>query len=213
MLLADLRLRLPSGAEHLEGLVDIAESRFSKAALIVGQHLDIWQSRVFQHFQHADAKLPSERDVERWLMRQTVVWRELLCGERTPESYVPMAEQTRATVRQVLVRSIAIFVAVCAVVALVVKWSDVAAWYSKNGSVATGLTGLVISVLAALGISPRIRRQVGRRLREDLPIRVLVKFTLWADALLPQVRPDGPLRRILAGRPRRARRFAPGPEL
>lgn len=94
----------PVRVERMKLLLDDLQSRVDPVAThAVSNHLDAWSTRV------RDATLPADRDRDEKLTlqenvkrlqtveRQTVIWRQMLTGDKEPEAWIGQAE--RAEVR------------------------------------------------------------------------------------------------------------------
>jgi hypothetical protein len=79
-------------------LLDNLQTRLDPAAVhIVESHLDTWRDRVAARRVPASAKPPAAPDVTRAyepVERQTIIWRQLLSGDKEPEAYIDQAKRS-----------------------------------------------------------------------------------------------------------------------
>src|SRR5438445_10574890 len=81
-----------------ECLHDLQSRLDPRAVTVVSDQLDAWQARVSQ----TPVTPPAEGAVRRLLRRQTIVWRQLLVGDKKPEAFLD--RQQRAGLRKELAR-------------------------------------------------------------------------------------------------------------
>lgn len=92
--------------QRIKVLLDDLQARIDPAAVrIVQQHLESWQSHVLEQVtEHGVRRLafePTRPQLEP-LASQTVVWRQLVTGEKEPEAYI--GHDARAQVRDTMVK-------------------------------------------------------------------------------------------------------------
>lgn len=97
--------------QRMKVLLDNLQSRLDPAAVhVVDQHLDSWRDRVAARPaiapDDAPAPLTREQTAERYepVERQTIIWRQILSGDKEPEAYINHAR--RAEVRDELTRQL-----------------------------------------------------------------------------------------------------------
>jgi hypothetical protein len=79
--------------ERIKVLLDDLESRLpSVAVTVVRAHLDQWH-KVLCRRPEPDGGRP--RDAERWLQSQVATWRQLLTGDKEPESFLTAPDRRR----------------------------------------------------------------------------------------------------------------------
>ena len=140
--------------ERLKKLLDDLQSRLDATAVtVVREQLDKWRVEVPERLQ---ADLPEMEDVRNGLRRQTVIWRQLVAGDKLPEAY--LGEDERARVRDTL-RALAwkryrLWIAplVLALSGLVFILPRAVAWYQQS-VVQSGLASAAVAVIGALGIT------------------------------------------------------------
>jgi hypothetical protein len=103
----DAELALIFKAERIERmkvLLDNLQTRLDPAAVhVVESHLGVWRDRVAARHVTAPATPPAAREIAKAyapVERQTIIWRQLLSGDKEPEAYIDQAK--RAEVRDEL---------------------------------------------------------------------------------------------------------------
>ena len=188
---------------NLLTLIDNLQSRLDPgAATVVRDHLIAWRDRVSDALAAGDQpELPTEA-ASRQVRGQTIVWRQLLTGDKEPEAFLD--PHARARVRDELVGlmwqrywiwAVALFVAFAAgSAALLVLHLDVGGWYSDHTRGAAIVTSAVVSLTGALGIS---KASINRAIKQDLRTwstllwnralaRVVCMETLRLDEVFPE---------------------------
>jgi hypothetical protein len=181
--------------ERLKGHLHDLQSRLDpRAVTVVSDHLDAWQTRVTHG---GDFNAPAVAAVRLLLRRQTLIWRQLLAGDKEPEAFLDHTQ--RATVRNELARMVwkrylpwvPVLGAVVAVLLLAAaNLGELSRWYRQNPA---GTATLLASVAGALGITQAsVGLSVRTRLRDWTELlwnRALAKrvtdVTLIVDQLLP----------------------------
>jgi hypothetical protein len=92
--------------QRIKVLLDDLQARIDPAAVrIVQQHLESWRSQVCEQVAEDGAKrlpfVPTRLQLEP-LATQTVIWRQLVTGEKEPEGYI--GRDARARVRDTMVK-------------------------------------------------------------------------------------------------------------
>jgi hypothetical protein len=211
---------MPARIERLKKLLDDLQSRLNASSVaVVRVQLDAWCREVPLRLRATS--VPSEQRVRDGVRRQTVVWRQLLTGDKEPEAYLD--RDARAELRDelrhliwrryrhwVLPLATALFCLVLALPRLIVLY--------EQGVVKTGAASAVVAVAGALGIT---RASVLLTVRGRLDqwshllwnravVHKVVDETLTLDAVLPPPAPERRLRvpvRIALANPRRGRRW------
>lgn len=152
--------------ERMKVLLDELQARIDPAAVrIVQRHLDSWHARVELCLPEngkvvADALEPSQNGLEP-LRRQTLIWRQLLSGDKEPEAYLGRGERTR--LRGALARRIwedyrrrhwrRVLLVACGVAVAAAFFVWLVSWYGDHKALATVIVGFVGSVAGAVGLS------------------------------------------------------------
>jgi hypothetical protein len=206
---------LPERIERLKKLLDDLQSRLNAGGVaVVRAQLDAWCAGV--HARLAPGQAPSEQRVREGVRRQTVIWRQLLAGDKAPEAYLD--GNARAGLRDDLRRLVWrryrrwSIVLGAALFALAISLPHLIDLY-ETGFVRTGLASALVAVAGAVGITKAsVLLTVRGRLdqwSELLWNRALaqrvVEATLTLDVVLP---PPARERRLGAAVPERVgRRF------
>jgi hypothetical protein len=78
---------LPARVERLKQLLDDLQSRLNASGVaVVRAQLDAWAAGVAERLRASG--LPPEQRVREGVRRQTVIWRQLLAGDKAPEAYL-----------------------------------------------------------------------------------------------------------------------------
>ncbi len=197
---------LPERVERLKKLLDDLQSRLNAGGVaVVRAQLDAWCAGVQARLRTGEA--PSEQAVRDAVRRQTVIWRQLLAGDKEPEAYLDRHARAalRDDLRQLIWRryrrwsivlAAALFVLVAALPQLLSAY--------QTGVVQTGLASALVAVAGAVGITKAsVLLTVRGRLDQWSQLlwnralaQKVVEATLTLDAVLP---PPGRERRIAAG--------------
>lgn len=204
--------------QRVKVLIDNLQSRLDPAAVhIVDQHLNAWRDRVADHAP-ADpdyaAASPTRAEIATSyepIERQTIIWRQILSGDKEPEAYIDHAR--RSEVRDELTRQLWRryrrywwLLPIAAVLGFAIGYL-----LAHEKSAATGLIGTVTAVAAMLGITRAAMVATVRRALQDWGelmwnralAAVICRETLCIDELLPPARARRrapPARRSTAGR-------------
>ena len=186
---------LPARIERLKRLLDDLQSRLNAGGVaVVRAQLDAWCAGVQARLKSGEP--PSEQLVREGVRRQTVIWRQLLAGDKAPEAYLD--RHARAGLRDDLRRLIwrryrrwsivlgaALFVLALALPHLISAY--------ETGFVQTGLASGLVAVAGAAGIT-RVSILLTVRGRLDQWAQLLwdralaqkvVEATLTLDSVLP----------------------------
>jgi hypothetical protein len=175
----------PDRAERLKKLLDDLQTRLNAAGVaVVRAQLDAWCAGVAERLR-AGGPPPEER-VREGLRRQTVIWRQLLTGDKAPEAYLD--RHARAALHDDLraliwrrYRRWAVVLAV-AILALLPAWPHL-----------SGAGSAIVAAAGALGLSKAsvlltVRGRVdqwSKLLWERALAQRIVDATLTLDTVLP----------------------------
>ena len=160
--------------ERLKRLLDDLQSRLDPTAVtVVREQLDTWRGEVPKRLAARD--LPALDTVRKGLRRQTVIWRQLIAGDKQPEAYLGAEERARVrdTLRGLVWKRYRVWAPplMLALSALVFLLPKAAAWY-QDSLVQSGLASVVVAAIGALGIT-----------RASLILTVRARLQEWADLL------------------------------
>jgi hypothetical protein len=150
----------PVRVDRIKLLLDDLQARIDPVAIhAVSNHLDDWRDRVSHAapIAAAAAGTLTPEQVERELepvQRQTVIWRQMLTGDKEPEAYIGHAK--RAEIRDEVMqqlwgrysRRLRWLLPVLAVLG-----AALAVLYAHHGDVARGLAGSALALAGALGVT------------------------------------------------------------
>jgi hypothetical protein len=138
-----------------ECLHDLQSRLDPRAVTVVSEHLDAWQKRVSKE----EFEPPPVSKVRLLLRRQTIIWRQLLAGDKQPEAFLDRKQ--RATLRTELARLVwkrylpflpLLMGLVALLIMGVAHFAAISHWYEHDPT-ATGAVTLLASVAGALGIT------------------------------------------------------------
>ena len=160
--------------ERLKKLLDDLQSRLDTTAVaVVREQLDSWRAEVVARVEADD--LPDIKKVRKGLRRQTVIWRQLIAGDKDPEAY--LGDEQRAHVRDTL-RDLAwqrykgwLPPLVAALTLMILLAPKAVAWY-QDSLVQSGFASAALAAIGALGIT-----------RGTLLLTVRTRVHQWADLL------------------------------
>jgi hypothetical protein len=206
---------LPARIERLKKLLDDLQSRLNASGVVVVRaQLDAWCAGVQARL--APGEAPPEQAVRDGVRRQTVIWRQLLAGDKAPEAYLDRHAHAglRDDLRRLIWRRYRRWTAALgtALFALAISLPHLIDLY-ETGFVRTGVASGLVAVAGAVGITKAsVLLTVRGRLdqwSELLWNRALaqkvVEATLTLDVVLP---PPERERRIRTAVPARVRRPA-----
>jgi hypothetical protein len=190
-------------ATAVKTLLDNLQSRLDPGAVtVVRDHLNAWRDRVTTMLRDPDEWQPPSEDESTRLRGQTIVWRQLLTGDKEPEAF--LGPHARARVRDELVRlmwrrywswAVGLCVALAAGSAALLLFRDeIGHFYSHSATYAALVTSAAVSVAGALGISKAsINRAISHDLRTWSTLlwnralaRVVCMETLCIDQVFPK---------------------------
>ncbi len=160
--------------ERLKKLLDDLQSRLDATAVsVVCEQLDSWRDEVDKRVKADD--LPDVEDVRKGLRRQTVIWRQLIAGDKQPEAY--LGDEQRAHIRDTL-RDLAwkryrmwLPPLVAALTLLLLLAPKAVSWYEES-LIQSGFASAAVAAIGALGIT-----------RGSLVLTVRTRLHAWADLL------------------------------
>ena len=141
--------------ERLKKLLDYLHCRLDPtAATVVREQLDAWCDVVPARLDAGE--VPDKMRFHEPLRRQTLIWRQLVAGDKDPEAYLGDAQRAnvrdrlRGLVWQRYRRFVPILAAILTIAAIGLP--PALAFY-QDSIVPTGLTSLVVAAIGALGIT------------------------------------------------------------
>ena len=146
----------PGRIERLKKLLDDLQSRLNSTGVaVVRRHLDLWRDAVSERIPAADAP-PELEGVRKGLRRQTVIWRQLLAGDKEPEAYLDSEARAelRGDLRDLVWSRCRLWVVPAAAVlfALVFFLPELRDWYERS-LLETGVASAVLAVVGAFGLT------------------------------------------------------------
>jgi hypothetical protein len=178
------------GSERIQRLKDRLhdlQSRLDpRAVTVVSDHLDAWEARVLER---GNCKPPPLGAVRLHLRRQTVIWRQLLAGDKQPEAFLDRND--RATLRGEMAKLVWrryvpwLPVLILVVAALVMAFTNksTATTLEKLLASAAGVLGITIASVA-LTIRTRVSEWTELLWNRAVALRITA-VTLIVDDLLP----------------------------
>jgi hypothetical protein len=160
--------------ERLKKLLDDLHCRLnSTAATVVREQLDAWCAEVPARLDAGE--VPDGRKFHEPLRRQTVIWRQLVAGDKDPEAYLGDAQRAnvRDRLRKLVWQRYRRFVPMLAAILTIaaVGLPPALAFY-QDSIVPTGLTSLAVAAIGAFGIT-----------RASIILTVRSRVQDWADLL------------------------------
>ena len=176
---------LAARVERLKRLLDDLQTRLNASGVaVVRAQLDAWSAGVAARLRACG--LPREETVRDGLRRQTVIWRQLLTGDKSPEAYLD--RNARAALHDDLRALIWRRYRRWAIVLAAVVLAGVAAWPYLDGfrtEVFAAATALGLTRASVL-LSVRGRLDQWSRLLWDRALaQKIVEVTLTLDSVLP----------------------------
>jgi hypothetical protein len=160
--------------ERLKKLLDYLHCRLDPtAATVVREQLEAWCEEVPARLNAGE--VPDKMKAREPLRRQTLIWRQLVAGDKNPEAYLGDAQRAnvrdrlRGLVWQRYRRFVPILAAILTIAA--VGLPPALAFY-QDSIVPTGLTSLAVAAIGAFGIT-----------RASIIFTVRSRVQDWADLL------------------------------
>ena len=204
---------LPARIERIKKLLDDLQSRLDAGAVaIVRGQLERWCDEVPQRL--AGSRVPDEARVREGVRRQTIVWRQLLTGDKQPEAYLDRhaRAELRDEIRRLMWRRCRAWIIplVGGLFGLLIALPELVSLY-RDGMVQTGLGSAIVAACGALGITRAyVLLTIRGRIDEWSELvwnRALAQKVLEVTLTLDEAVPPGPSsRRLRVGLPGRARR-------
>ena len=146
----------PIRVERIKLLLDDLQARIDPvAAHAVTHHLEEWSAGVHDEARVAAAKLSGDEFAERLstVERQTVIWRQILTGDKEPEAWVSQAK--RAEVRDEVSKQVwrRYRRHWWLLPLLAAAGFGIAHLYAEFDKIATGLIGSALALLGTVGVS------------------------------------------------------------
>ena len=195
----------PDRIQRLKDCLHDLQSRLEPGTVtIVSDQLEAWQQRVAE----GPVTPPDVGAVRVYLRRQTIIWRQLLVGDKQPEAFLDRHQ--RATLGRELARLAwkrylpclpALAIAVAMLILAVANFTDLSHWYEHNfattgaATLLASLAGAIGITLASVGLTVRTRMSQWTELLWNRAIASRVTAaTLTVDELLPRPRANGVVR-------------------
>jgi hypothetical protein len=142
--------------ERLEKLLDDLQSRLNPGGVaVVRHHLDLWRKAVPARIVEPD-RPPKEQQVKCGLRRQTVIWRQLLAGDKEPVAYLNGAARAElhGAVRGLAWRGVRpwLIPAALGLFAFIFFLPEIVGLY-QDGIVGTGVASAFLAAAGALGVT------------------------------------------------------------
>ena len=146
----------PDRIERLKKLLDDLQSRLNpRGVAVVRRHLDTWRDKVPARIRESGGPPPFE-NVSGGLRRQTIIWRQLLAGDKEPVAYLngDARAALHGDVRKLVWRGCRpwILPAALALFALIFFLPRILGWY-QDGVVGTGVASAFLAIAGAIGVT------------------------------------------------------------
>jgi hypothetical protein len=182
----------PDRIQRLKDRLHDLQSRLDpRAVTVVSDHLDAWEKRIAER---GRCEPPTLQAVRLYLRRQTVIWRQLLTGDKQPEAFLDRDQ--RATLRGDMAKLVWkrylpwLPVLVLAVGALVLAFTD-RATASTLGKLLASAAGVLGLTMASVALTIRTRMSEWTELLWNRAVAArITKATLLVDDLLPAPKRD-----------------------
>jgi hypothetical protein len=185
--------------QRMKVLLDNLQTRLDPAAVhVVANHLDAWRDRVAGWHAEPDAAAPTPTAAQiaktyEPVERQTIIWRQILSGDKEPEAYIDQAK--RAEVRDELSRQLwRRYRRYWWLVPIVGALGGAIGYLLANeGSAAAGVIGTITAITGMLGITrvsmiATVKRGLqdwGELMWSRSLAAVICRETLVVDELIP----------------------------
>jgi hypothetical protein len=185
--------------ERLKKLLDDLQSRLDATSVtVVREQLDTWRGEVPKRLEANE--LPDLEKVRTGLRRQTVIWRQLIAGDKQPEAYLGDEERSRVRdgLLQLAWRRYRMWIPVLAVaLAACIFFLPKAVAFYQDSVVRSGIASFVVAALGAVGITRASLLMTARTSLQDwaelLWHRAVVKEVAQATLTIDQVLPPAPV--------------------
>lgn len=142
--------------ERLEKLLDDLQSRLNPGGVaVVHHHLDLWREAVPARIGES-GRTPEEHEVKCGLRRQTVIWRQLLAGDKEPVAYLngEARAELHGEVRRLAWRGVRpwLIPATLGLFGFIFFLPAIVGLY-QSGIVGTGVASAFLAVVGALGVT------------------------------------------------------------
>lgn len=202
--------------EKIKKFLNDLQSRLDPSGvMVVNDHLDAWRAMVEANIDEARKPPPIDR-VRDALRRQTVIWRQLLAGDKRPEAYLDRDRRSEIQdeLRKLVWQRYRRWAWVPAVVAggvifALLNYDDVSSWVEEN-VVTSGLGAAILAVLGAFGVTKAsvaltLRKRVdqwSQLLWNRALAQKVTDVTLTSDEVFDAAPPKGVVARVQAHVPR-----------
>jgi hypothetical protein len=194
--------------ERLQRLLDDLQSQLNqRGALVVRHHLGIWREEVPKRIEAAGP--PTQEKVRAGLRRQTIIWRQLIAGDKDPEAHLDSAARAelRGDLRKLVWSRCRRWIApaFAALFLIVFFLPQALDWYEKS-VIGTTLASAAVAIAGAFGVTKasmlvavRTRiHQWSEMLWERAITHKVSDETLVLDGVLPPPPPPASEHRSLA---------------
>ena len=146
----------PDRIERLKKLLDDLQSRLNpRGVAVVRRHLDTWREKVPARIRESGGPPPFEK-VSGGLRRQTIIWRQLLAGDKEPVAYLngDARAELHGDVRRLVWRGCRpwILPAAVALFGFIFFLPRILGWY-QDGGVGTGGASAFLAIAGAIGVT------------------------------------------------------------
>ena len=191
----------PQRIERLKKLLDDLQSRLNPGGVaVVRHHLDIWREKVPERIRESGGAPPLKR-VRSGLRRQTIIWRQLLAGDKEPVAYLnsEARAELHGEVRRLVWKGCRpwLIPAALGLFAFIFFLPKILDWY-QDGVVGTGVASAFLAAAGAFGITKasmlatvhsRLRRW-SELLWDRAVAQTVSEKTLVLNEVLPDPVPD-----------------------
>lgn len=167
-------------------LHDLQSRLDPRAVTVVSDHLDAWEARVLER---GDRKPPPLGEVRLHLRRQTVIWRQLLAGDKQPEAYLDRNDRAmlRGEMAKLVwkryLRWLPVLILVVGALVMAFTNKSTVTTLEKLLASAAGVLGITI---ASVGLTIRTRVSEWTELLWNRAVALrITAATLLVDDLLP----------------------------
>ncbi|MCP9488691.1 MAG: hypothetical protein MSC31_02290 [Solirubrobacteraceae bacterium MAG38_C4-C5] len=145
----------PERIERLKKLLDDLQSRLNAGGVtVVREQLDLWCREVPRRIEVRG--VPPVEDVRGALRRQTVIWRQLVGGDKQPEAYLDRGARAelRGELREMVWKRYRHWILPMTAIlsALVFMSEQIVDWYEKGG-LSSGAVSALVAFAGSVGIT------------------------------------------------------------